>query len=216
MANGYSLLAPKQPSVPIYVPRERVHRERRGDGQGDRDEAAVELVPVLGDAVVLPAERLAGVAEGEPGDRGADEDVLEDGLELPRTAGRDDDAPALDPPAESGHRQLPADEQQADPERNAAPERDVVEIVPLPRDPVDRDQGGEEQQLVGDRVEEDAEIGDLLPAAGEAAVEDVAHRGGDEDHEADELGPVAFDERQERDDRGEADPDDRDDVGQRP
>ena len=148
--------------------------------EGDRHEAAVELVPELGEPVVLPAQRLAGVAEGEPEEGGADEDVLDRGLELPGAGGGDHDPAALGPPAEPGHRELAADQQQADPERNAAPDRDVVEVVPGAGDPVDRDEGGEEQQLVGERIEQLAEVGDQVAAAGEVAVDDVGDGGEDE------------------------------------
>src|SRR5581483_8030337 len=97
----------------------------------------VELVPVLRQPAVLPPERLARVAEGEPGDRGADEDVLDRGLELPRAPGGDQDAAPRGPVPEGGHGELAPDEQQADPERDAAPDGDVVEVVALARDPVD-------------------------------------------------------------------------------
>ena len=86
----------------------------------------------------------------------------------------------------------------------------------LARDPVDRDQSGEEQQLVGDGIEQLAEVGHLVPGPGEMAVVDVADRGRQEDEEGDQLGPVALDERQQRDDRRKADPDQRDDVGEGP
>src|SRR5882724_600351 len=144
--------------ISVDVDREGVNGEERGDGEGHCDEAAMELIPVVRESTVLPAQRLAGVAEREPGDRGADEDILNHGLELPRPARRDDHPLALGPPTKAGHRELTSDEQQADPERDAAPERDVVEIVPLTGDPVDRDQSREQQQLVGDGVEQDADV----------------------------------------------------------
>src|SRR5262249_43163663 len=121
----------EQVPVVVDVRGERVDSEKGGERERYRDEAAVKLVPVLGESTMLPSERLAGVAEGEPRDRGADEDVLDDRLELPRAACRDDDATALGPPAKSGHRQLPPDQKSADPEGDASPERDIVEVVPL-------------------------------------------------------------------------------------
>src|SRR5690606_29952065 len=98
-------------------------------------------------------------------------------------------APALGPPAEGGHRKLAPDEQDADPERDAAPDRNVVEVVALAGNPVDRDQRGKEEELVGNRVEELAQVADHVAAAGQVAVEYVAHGGDHEDHEADELRP---------------------------
>ena len=111
----------------------------------------------------------------------ADEDVLHDGLELARPLSRDDDAPPVGPPPEGRHGELAADQQDADPERDAPPDRDVVEIVPLPRDPVDRDQGGEEQQLVGDRIEQLPRSVTWLRCAGQPPVDDVGHGGREED-----------------------------------
>src|SRR6266498_3183384 len=65
--------------ISIDVDGEGVDREERCDSEGHRDEATVELVPVVGEAAVLPAQRLPGVTESEPRDGGADEDVLNDG-----------------------------------------------------------------------------------------------------------------------------------------
>ncbi len=42
---------------------------------------------------------------------------------------------------------------------------------------------GRDQELVGDRIEHLAERGLLTPHAGEIAVEDVGHAGGDEDRQ---------------------------------
>src|SRR6185295_19247110 len=103
--------------------------EQRRDRERHGDEAAVELVPVVREAAVLPAQRLPGIAESEPGNGGADEHVLDDRLELPGPAGGDDHALVLGPHAEARHGKLAADEEQAHPEGNTAPERDVIEIV---------------------------------------------------------------------------------------
>src|SRR5689334_6100170 len=87
----------EQRPVAVQIENERVDGEQGGDRKGDGDEAAMELVPVVRVAAVLPAERLASVAEREPQDDGADENVLDRGLELAGTAGRDDHAPAAGP-----------------------------------------------------------------------------------------------------------------------
>jgi hypothetical protein len=206
----------EQRPVTVEVEDERVDGEQGGDRQGDGYEAAVELIPVVRVPAVLPAERLAGVTEGEPENDGTDEDVLDGGLELARAPGRDHDAPPAGPHAEHGHGHLAPDEQQAHPQRDTAPDGNVVQIVPGTRDPVDGNEGGEQEQLVGDGIEQLAEVGHLIAGARQIAVIDVAHRGDQEDEKGDELGPVPLDERQQRDDRGEADPDHRDDVGDRP
>src|SRR4029077_14958851 len=154
--------------------------------------------------------------EGEPEYDRADEYVLDDGLELPRARRGDHDATPARQHAEHGHGHLPTDQEQADPQRNASPDRDIVQVVPRAGDPVDRDEGGEEEQLVGNRIEQLAEVGDLVPGPGQVSVVDVADGRDEEDDERDELRPVARDEGQERDDRGEADPDQGDDVRDRP
>src|SRR5512140_677840 len=119
----------EEPPVAVAVQPEGVDGEHRRDREGDGDEAPVEGVQEVGEAAGGPPHRLPRIAEGEPEDDGADEDVLEHRLQLARAAGGDDDAAALRPPAERGHRQLAADQQHADPERDAAPDRDVVKIV---------------------------------------------------------------------------------------
>src|SRR5215207_9661323 len=121
--------AGEQPAIAVEILREGGDREQRRDGQRDRHETAVELVPELGESAVLPAHGLPGVPEGEPEDDGADEDVLDGRLELARPGRGDHHAAPAGPPAEPRHRDLASDQQEADPERNAAPDRDIVEIV---------------------------------------------------------------------------------------
>ena len=176
----------------------------------------MELVPVFGVPAVLPAHRPTSVTEREPQDDGTDEDVLDRSLELPGPARGNDYSTPARPPAKEGHGHLAAYQQETDPEWNAPPDRDVVEIVPRPGDPIDRDQHGKQEQFVGNRIEHLAEIGDFVPTSREVSVEDVAHRRHDEYDEGDELGPIALDEGQKSDDRREADADESDDVGQRP
>src|SRR5919112_1659897 len=206
----------EQPAVAIEIHREGVHCQSRCTSQCHSDEAAMELVRVLRVLVILPSHRLAGIPECKPEDNGANEDILDRRLELSGSGSRDHDAATTCPPAERRHCQLPANQQQTDPQRNAAPDRNVVKIVTLARDPVDGYEGGEEQQLVSDRVEQLAEVGDLIPATGEMAIVDVADSGHDENGEGDQLGPIPLDERQQCDHGGKADSDQRNDVGQVP
>src|SRR5690242_9671349 len=85
----------EQRPVAVEVDDERIDGEQGGNGQGDGHEAAMELIPVVRIPAVFPAEGLPGVAEREPEDDGADEDVLDGRLELARAARRDHDpAPA--------------------------------------------------------------------------------------------------------------------------
>src|SRR6266540_5594775 len=144
----------KESAVAVEVEREGVDGEQGGDGEGHRDESAVELVPVARELAMLPAHRLPGVTEREPENHGPDEDVLNRGLELPRPGRRNHHPAAAGPPAERGHRDFASNEQQANPERDAAPDGDVVEIVAPTGDEVDRNERGEKQQLVSDRVEQ--------------------------------------------------------------
>ena len=86
----------------------------------------------------------------------------------------------------------------------------------MPREPEDWDQRREQQQLVGDRIEQLAQLAHRVVAAREVAVHDVGRGGGEEDQERDHLGPVPLDEREQGDDRREADAREREDVGQGP
>ena len=52
----------------------------------------------------------------------------------------------------------------------------------------EEDKGDGDHQFVGDGVEERAEIGGLLPAAGEIAVEPVGYGGGGEDESCRPVG----------------------------
>src|SRR5205823_4625775 len=72
-------------------------------------------------------------------------------------------------------------------------------------EPEDRDQRGEQEQLVGDRVEQLPQLAHLVTPAGEVAVHYVRGTGGEEDQERDDLRPVPLNEREQRDDRREAD-----------
>ena len=57
-----------------------------------------------------------------------------------------------------------------------------------PAEPGHHHQGGADQQLVGDRVEHPAEIGELLAGAGDVAVEIVRDTGCDEDQAGEQIG----------------------------
>ena len=74
-------------------------------------------------------------------------------------------------------------------------------------DPAD---GDEEQEAVGDRVEQLAELGHLVEVPGDVAVEEV----GDAEHgqQAGRRGPVLLDEEEPQEDRKEQESDERDDV----
>src|SRR2546425_11929813 len=96
-----------------------------------------------------PREGMGGerILPGEPEEGGADEDVLHNGLQLPRAHRGDHHAAPLGEEAEPGHQQLPPDEQQRHPHRETAPPRDAVidEDRRMAGEPEDRDEGGEEE-----------------------------------------------------------------------
>src|SRR5436190_6570525 len=83
-------------------------------------------------------------------------------------------------------------------------------------DPENRNERGEEQQLVGDRVEQDAELAGRAVAARQVAIEQIGECGDEEHDEGDDLGPVAGNERKQRDDGRERDARQCDDVRQGP
>src|SRR3989475_5392146 len=86
----------------------------------------------------------------------------------------------------------------------------------MAREPEDGDERREQQQLVGDRVEQLPQLAHFVAAAGEVAVHHVRGARREEDHERDDLGPVALNEGKQRDDRREADAREGEDVGQGP
>src|SRR5919112_5863700 len=137
MERTASLLGPvgKQPAISVEVNGEGVHSQQGGAGQCHRDEAAVEFVPVLGVLIVLPPHRLAGIPKGEPENHGTHEDVLDRRFQLARAGGGNHDASPAGPPPECGHGQLTSDQQETDPEGDASPDRNVVEVVALPGNP---------------------------------------------------------------------------------
>src|ERR1700677_3006026 len=109
-------------------------------------------------------------------DRGDDGDDLDDGLELADLAGFDGEALGGGDGAETGDEELAADDEDGDPGGDDA--RVVGD---------EDDVGGGDKELVGEGVEEHADGGDLLAAAGEVAVEAVGDAGKDEDGAGDEL-----------------------------
>src|SRR6185503_5537813 len=74
----------------------------------------------------------------------------------------------------------------------------------------------EQEQLVGNRVEQLAEVAHRVVATREPPVQHVRKRGDQEDDERDDLGPIALDERKQCDDRREADTGQRDDIREGP
>src|SRR5213595_3723421 len=80
----------------------------------------------------------------------------------------------------------------------------LIPIFWMTRHPEDGDQRGEQQQLVGDRIEQLAEVAHGVVATRQPPVQDVRERGDEKDDEGDDLGPIALDEWQQGDDRREA------------
>ena len=98
------------------------------------------------------------------GDDGEDGDDLQAGLELAEVAGGHDDARLSGAEAQHGDGELARDDHHGHP-RGEAIERHQ------------RDQRGDDQQLVGERVHELAERGDGVARPGEIAVDEVGERG---------------------------------------
>ena len=125
---------------------------------------------------------------------------------LPRDLRRDD------PAATRGEGPEQRDERFAPQEDDDGPERDDAEQGERGRsrlpeiDGVDGDEGGDEQQLVGQRVDHLAEGRDLAAGPGQVSVPQVRERGDDEHDERDHAGRRAGLQEQRRHDGGREDP----------
>jgi hypothetical protein len=139
--------------------------DRHPVGCGDGDEVDADGEPT--ELPVVPAM----VEDG--GDYGDD---LDYGLELAEFAGLDGEAFAGGDGAETVDEELAADDDDRDPGMHDA---GVVGD--------EKDEGRGDHELVGQRVEEHAEGGDLGAAASEVAVEAVGDGGEDEDGGGDDL-----------------------------
>src|SRR5690606_35246479 len=110
---------------------------------------------------------------GEPGDGGANENVLEHGFQLPTLAGGDDNAPPRGVRPNERDQELAPEDHDDDPERQLR-YRDEAAVLARPvGQEVERDEGNYEQQLVGDRIHEFAEVGNPAVLAGEVSVPEV-------------------------------------------
>jgi hypothetical protein len=105
-----------------------------------------------------------------------DRDDLDDGFELADVAGFDGETFRRCDGAESGDEELASNDDDGD------PGLDDVRVV------LDEtDVGGGDEQLVGERVEEHADGGDLAAAAGEVAVDSVGNGEQDEEESGNDL-----------------------------
>ncbi len=91
----------------------------------------------------------------------------------------DDDALLGREGAEAGDRELAGDDHHRD------PGGEPVQVD-------EADQRCDDEQLVGERIHELAEVGDLVAAAGDVAVEPVGRGGKREDHRGDHVAVVDF------------------------
>src|SRR5690606_30204135 len=127
----------------------------------------------------------------------------------------DHHAAASGPATEEGDEQLAPEDHQHDPQRQPVTEpgkgRSGSGAV---REDVERNEGGGQQELVRDRIEELAEVGDQPAGARQVTVPEVRDRGDQEDHEREQPGSQRLDEEQRDDDDREEDPRDRDQVRQ--
>ena len=90
--------------------------------------------------------------------------------------------------------------------------RDDGGVPAVAREQEHRDEGGEEEQLVGERIEQRPEPGDEVPAAGELAVPVVGDGDDDEERERGEPERPRGRERQQRHERRDDDTTDRERV----
>ena len=135
------------------------------------------------------------------GDHREDRGDLQAGLDLAEHAGGDDDAGLGGAEAQHGDDELARDDHHRHPRGEAVQRHE-------------RDQGGDDQQLVGERVHELAERGDRVPRAGQIAVDEIGERREREHDRGDDVavGRVA---EQSDDERGhEHDPQHRQHVGE--
>jgi hypothetical protein len=103
-------------------------------------------------------------------------DILDEGLELPRGAGGHDLAVGRGDAAEGGHGEFPADDDHHHP---GGPDGN-------PAHGEHDDEGSGHDELVSERVEELADVGDHLTAPGQPAVDEVGH-GRDDEAPGDDL-----------------------------
>ena len=157
----------------VEVVDERCNGERNRD---EHDNPAHDPQPV-GQRVAEVADHMR-VLDGEQHDG----DHLEHGLELSEHARRDDDALAGCHHAHARHDELAREDDEHDPGRK------LVQVD-------ERDEGRCDENLVCERVHELAEVGDLVAAAREVAVEPVGARDEHEDARGNEALPLPEHER---------------------
>ena len=120
---------------------------------------------------VGPGEERGGIACGH--DEGDSED-LDGGFGFAEVGGGDGIAFGGGDGAEAGDGEFAADDE------DGHPGGDAVDLN-------GGDEGGGDEEFVGDGVEEHADGGDLVPAAGEVAIEEVGEGGDEEDEEGEEV-----------------------------
>ena len=119
-------------------------------------------------------------------DHGEDRRDLHAGLELGEVAGRDDHAGLRRAHPQHGDGQLAGDDHHRDPGGE-----------PVQGD--QRDQRGDDQQLVGERVHQLAEGRDRVARAREVAVDEVGRRGQREDDRGEDVAVVGVAEQRDHD-----------------
>src|SRR5690606_7253074 len=143
----------------------------------------------------------------------ADEDVLEERLLLSRTAGGQDDAATRRDHPQDGDQDLSPEDDQQDPQREAAEQRQRPRVGTARQD-VKRHEGRRQQELVGERIHQLAEVGDPAVLARQVAVPDVRQGGDQEQHERERTRPEPRPEDEEEDGGSEQDAQDRQRIRQ--
>ena len=146
----------------VPEPNEVADQREDGHGQGDPEEDIAEQRP--------DAELLAD-------DEEADGDNLGEGLELAPPVGCDDDALSLGDLAQTRDRELAADDDHHHPGRRHFHLHQ-------------RDEGGRDEELVGDGVKHGAGHGDAAGSPRDPAVQEVGQGGDEEDPQPPEVTAV--------------------------
>ncbi len=154
-------LAGEDPEELVQV----IETRPEGQDEGNGEEKHAEIVHVDQQQVGANAEEPVVIVMQQ---QAGDGDHLVDGLVFAQIAGVDDDPFRRGDRAQAGDDDLPGQHQEHRPGRHAA----VGD---------EHDQGGHDDQLVGQRIEKLAEHRHHAPLAGQPAVDKIGHRGNAED-----------------------------------
>src|SRR5690606_4559047 len=204
----------QQPPPLDEVDGQGVHGQPERNRKRQHEDRAVEDLPALPpDAAPSLVQRRA--LQRIPEDGRANEDVLKNRLQLAGSAGRDDNAATRRIGAEQRDEQLTAEDDDQHPERQLADQRERRVRRVASRQDVERDERRDQQQLVGQRIDELAEVRDPAVLARKVAVPEIREGSDEEDDERGEARGERRDEEQQVDNGCERNARHRDRVRQR-